>query len=160
MTDLSKNWAAMSDPAKNPQFRRLWEHPVQKRRRPARRARRDSPEAERPDSAVPKPVLADRPPRLPRWPLLSLPVSGGRRDGQFPMGREDRSGADRGISGPQGIFPAGAPALATGGGASAIGDPVDTAMPSEALPRTDLIGLRQRTLTTRMNAMGAKDENP
>ena len=151
MTDLSKNWAGMSDPAQNPQFRRLWEHPLPKRRRPAHRARRDSPVAERPDgdrqvSAAPKPVLVDRPPGLPRWPLLSLPVSGGRRDGQFPMGRENRSGADRGISGPQGIFPAGAPALATGG-ASAIGDPVDVAMPSEALPRTDLVGLRQRTLT-------------
>ena len=141
MTDLSKNWAAMSDPAQNPQFRRLWEHPLPKRRRPARRARRDSTVAERPDSAAPKPVLADRPPGLPRWPLLSLPVSGGRPDGEFPMGREDCSGADRGIGGPQGIFPAGAPALATGG-ASAIGDPVDTAMPSEALPRTDLVGLR------------------
>ena len=57
MTDLSKNWAAMSDPAKNPQFRRLWEHSLPKRRRPARRARRGSPVAERPDSAVPKPVL-------------------------------------------------------------------------------------------------------
>ena len=138
MTDLSKNWAAMSDPAQNPQFRRLWEHPLPKRRRPARRARRDSTVAERPDSAAPKPVPVDRPPGLPRR---------GRRDGQFPMGREARSGADRGIGGPQGIFPAGAPALATGGGASAIGDPVDTAMPSEARPRTDLVGLRQRTLT-------------
>ena len=146
MTSIHRNWAAMSDPAKNPQFRRLWEHPLPKRRRPARRARRDSPVAERRDSAAPKPVLVDRPPGLPRWPLLSLPVSGGRRDGQLPMGRENRSGADRGISGPQGIFPAGAPALATGG-ASAIGDPVDTAMPSEALPRTDLVGLRERTLT-------------
>jgi hypothetical protein len=143
MTDLSKNWAGMSDPARNPQFRRLWKHPLQKRRRPARRARCDSPVAERPDSAAPKPVLVDRPPGLPRWPLLSLPVSGG---GAMAMGRENRSGADRGSGGPQGIFPAGAPALATGG-ASAIGDPVDTAMPSEALPRTDLVGLRERTLT-------------
>jgi hypothetical protein len=105
MTDLSKNWAAMSDPARIPQFRRLLDHPLQKRRRPARRARRGSPVAERPASAAPKAVLVDRPPGLPRWPLLSLPASGGRRDGQFPMGREDRSGADRGIGGLRGYSP-------------------------------------------------------
>jgi hypothetical protein len=135
MTDLSKNWAAMSDPAQNPQFRRLWEHPLPKRRRPARRARRDSTVAERPDSAAPKPVPVDRPPGLPRR---------GRRDGQFPMGREDCSGADRGIGGPQGIFPAGAPALAT---ASGTADPAVTAIPDEAQPLAGLAGLRERTLT-------------